>query len=61
MLIGRLEQAVSFVNQLFLQAPKMREFFEIVDTAPAVRDRPGARNVERFAGEVAFEDVELLV
>jgi glucan exporter ATP-binding protein len=57
MLIGRLEQAVSFVNQLFMQAPKMREFFEIVDTAPAVRDRPGARNVERFAGEVAFEDV----
>jgi ATP-binding cassette, subfamily B, beta-glucan exporter len=57
MLIGRLEQAVSFVNQLFMQAPKMREFFEIVDTAPAVRDRPGARNVERFGGEVSFEDV----
>src|SRR4051794_7671074 len=57
MLIGRLEQAVSFVNQLFMQAPKMREFFEIVDTTPAVRDRPGARNVERFAGEVAFDDV----
>ena len=24
MLIGRLEQAVSFINQLFMQAPKMR-------------------------------------
>jgi glucan exporter ATP-binding protein len=57
MLIGRLEQAVSFVNQLFMQAPKMREFFEIVDTTPAVRDRPGARYVVRFAGEVAFDDV----
>ena len=57
MLIGRLEQAVSFVNQLFMQAPKMREFFEILDTAPAVHDRPHAKNVPRFRGEVAFEDV----
>ncbi|MFL5127725.1 MAG: ABC transporter transmembrane domain-containing protein, partial [Microvirga sp.] len=57
MLIGRLEQAVQFVNQLFLQAPKMREFFEILDTAPAVHDRPHAKNIERFAGAVAFADV----
>ncbi|QFU17846.1 glucan ABC transporter ATP-binding protein/ permease [Microvirga thermotolerans] len=57
MLIGRLEQAVSFVNQLFMQAPKMREFFEILDTAPAVHDKPNAKDVPRFAGKVAFEDV----
>jgi ATP-binding cassette subfamily B protein len=57
MLIGRLEQAVSFINQLFMQAPKMREFFEILDTAPAVHDKPNAKNVERFAGAVTFEDV----
>lgn len=57
MLIGRLEQAVSFVNQLFMQAPKMREFFDILDTAPAVRDRPNAKQVPRFKGKVAFEDV----
>jgi ATP-binding cassette, subfamily B, beta-glucan exporter len=57
MLIGRLEQAVSFVNQLFMQAPKMREFFEILDTAPAVHDRPHAKNPERFHGDVAFEEV----
>ncbi len=57
MLIGRLEQAVSFINQLFMQAPKMREFFDILDTAPAVHDRPHAKNVERFSGRVAFEDV----
>src|SRR6478735_3357345 len=50
MLIGRLEQAVSFVNQLFMQAPKMREFFEIVDTAPVVHDRPHAKNIARFKG-----------
>jgi len=57
MLIGRLEQAVSFINQLFMQAPKLHEFFEILDTTPVVHDRPGARPVERFRGEVSFEDV----
>ena len=57
MLIGRLEQVVSFVNQLFLQAPKMREFYEILDTAPTVFDRPTALNVDRFTGEVEFADV----
>ncbi|MCB8822969.1 glucan ABC transporter ATP-binding protein/ permease [Microvirga rosea] len=57
MLIARLEQAVSFVNQLFMQAPKMREFFEILDTAPVVHDRPNAKHVQRFNGQVGFEDV----
>ena len=57
MLIGRLEQAVGFVNALFMQAPKMAEFFEILDTAPAVHDKPHAKNIERLKGAVAFEDV----
>jgi ATP-binding cassette, subfamily B, beta-glucan exporter len=57
MLIGRLEQAVQFINQLFMQAPKMQEFFEILDTAPAVHDRPHAKDIERFQGAVAFEGV----
>jgi ABC-type multidrug transport system fused ATPase/permease subunit len=57
MLIGRLEQAVSFINQLFMQAPKLREFFEILDTTPVVHDRANARAVERFKGDVVFEDV----
>jgi ATP-binding cassette subfamily B protein len=57
MLIGRLEQAVSFINQLFMQAPKLQEFFEILDTTPAVRDRPNARNVDRYRGDVVFDNV----
>jgi ATP-binding cassette, subfamily B, beta-glucan exporter len=57
MLIGRLEQAVSFINQLFMQAPKLQEFFEIVDTTPAVHDRANAKSVERFQGEVVFDNV----
>ncbi|MCG7393607.1 glucan ABC transporter ATP-binding protein/ permease [Microvirga sp. ACRRW] len=57
MLIGRLEQAVSFVNQMFMQAPKLQEFFEILDTTPAVHDRANAKSVERFKGEVVFDNV----
>ena len=47
MLIGRLQDAVGFVNSLFMQAPKMAEFFEILDTVPAVHDR--AERQERGA------------
>jgi ATP-binding cassette subfamily B protein len=57
MLIGRLQDAVGFVNSLFMQAPKMAEFFEILDTTPAVHDKPNAKIVERFVGEVVFDNV----
>ena len=57
MLVGRLEQIVAFVNFIFMQAPKMREFFEVLDTLPSVRDLPNAPDPGRLEGSVAFEDV----
>jgi ATP-binding cassette subfamily B protein len=45
------------VNGVFMQAPKMREFFEVFDTVPTVRDRPHAKQVARFEGEVTFDEV----
>src|SRR5258707_10985064 len=42
LLIGRLEQAVGFTNRMVLDAPRIVEFFEVLDTEPAVRDRPDA-------------------
>ncbi|CAH1665084.1 Beta-(1--_2)glucan export ATP-binding/permease protein NdvA [Hyphomicrobiales bacterium] len=57
MLVGRLEQIVGFVNFIFMQAPKMREFFEVLDTLPSVRDLPTAKDPGRLVGAVAFEDV----
>jgi ATP-binding cassette subfamily B protein len=56
LLIGRLEQAVSFSNRLFLDAPRLGDFFEVLDTVPAVRDRPGAIDPVRMRGEVEFKD-----
>lgn len=57
MLIGRMEQAVGFMNAVLLQAPKLQEFFEVVDTIPAVRDIPGAPDLGRAKGLIQFEDV----
>lgn len=57
MLIGRLEQVVGFVNVLFQQSAKIREFFDVLDTQPAVADRPDARDAGRLVGAVTFEDV----
>jgi len=57
MLIGRLEQAVGFINELFQQSGKLKQFFEIMDTRSAVAERPGARDAGRLTGAVAFEQV----
>ena len=56
-LIGRLDQVVGFINAIFLQAPKLQQFFDVIDTVPAVRDRPGAKDPGRLSGHVAFHDV----
>ena len=57
MLIGRLEQVVGFVNVLFMQSAKIRDFFAILDTEAAVRDRPNARDAGKLTGGVVFENV----
>ena len=57
LLISRLEQAVGFSNRLFLDAPKLADFFDVLDTVPAVRDRPGAVDPGRVRGLVEFKEV----
>jgi glucan exporter ATP-binding protein len=57
LLIGKLEAAVGFVNQLFMQAPKLNEFFEVLDTVPQVQDRPNATDAGKLSGEVSFDNV----
>ena len=57
LLIGRLEQVVGFANRLFMDAPKLAEFFGVLDTVPAVRDSPDALEPGRLRGLVEFSDV----
>jgi ATP-binding cassette subfamily B protein len=57
MLIQKLEQVVSFINSVFMEAPRLREFFDVLDAVPAVRDRPDAIDPGRLKGLVEFNDV----
>ena len=40
-----------------MEAPRLQEFFEVLDTEPAVRDRPDAVDPGRLRGLVEFKDV----
>lgn len=57
LLIQRLEQVVSFINNVFMEAPRLREFFGVLDAVPAVHDRPDAIDAGRLSGLVEFNDV----
>src|SRR6201747_2755215 len=57
MLIQKLEQVVSFINSVFMEAPRLQEFFNVLDAVPAVRDRPDAIDCGRVSGLVEFRDV----
>jgi ATP-binding cassette subfamily B protein len=57
MLIQKLEQVVSFINNVFMEAPRLQEFFNVLDAVPAVRDRPDAIDIGRLSGLVEFNDV----
>jgi ATP-binding cassette, subfamily B, beta-glucan exporter len=58
-LIGRLDQAMGFVNRLFFQAPRLSEFFRVLDIRSTVQDEPGAVPLGRVEGRIEFEQVSL--
>jgi len=57
LIIGKLEQVVSFINKLAMDAPKLRDFFEVLDTNPLIRDSINAIDPGRLTGKIAFENV----
>jgi len=56
-IIARLDQIVTFANKLAGDAPRLREFFEVLDTAPDLKDVPGAIDPGRCLGLVEFHGV----
>ena len=58
MLIARLEQLANLFNMLFLQAARLEDYFEVLDTVPHVVDKIGARDPGRLRGRVRFEGVD---
>jgi glucan exporter ATP-binding protein len=57
LLIQKLEQVVAFINNVFMEAPRLQEFFNVLDAVPAVRDRIDAIDPGRLQGMVEFSDV----
>jgi len=57
MLIDRMQHAISFVNRLFGEMPRLRQFFEVLDTAPSLREGAGAVDPGRLFGRVRFSHV----
>ncbi len=57
MLIQKLEQVVGFINSVFMEAPRLQEFFGVLDEVPAVRDRPDAIDPGRLSGHGRISDV----
>ena len=57
MVIGRLEQIVAFFNKLAMDAPRLKEFFGVLDTAPEILDAPDAIDPGRCDGVIEFHNV----
>ncbi len=57
LIITRLEQVVAFVNKIGSEAPRLREFFQVWDTVPAIRDPEDAVDPGRLVGKVEFKHV----
>jgi len=57
MLIGRMEQASSFVARAFFQMPALGDFFNVLETESTIRDRLGAQELGRVSGAVEFDNI----
>ena len=57
LLISKLDQLSNFVARMFMQAPTLKSFFDLLDTNAAIVERPGAKPLHDVAGHVRYENV----
>lgn len=57
LLIGKLDQLSGFVARMFMQAPTLQSFFDLLDTTAAITERPDAKPIQNVQGHVRYEDV----
>ena len=57
LLISKLDMLSGFVGRMFLQAPTLANFFELLDTSGATLEKPGAFPLDQVQGNVQFENV----
>ena len=56
LLISKLDMLSGFVGRIFLQAPTLANFFELLDTSGATLEKPGAIPLDHVQGDVQFEN-----
>jgi len=57
LMIGRLDQISGFVSRIFVQAPILSAFYELLDSTAAPDERPGALPIGTVRGDVVFDKV----
>ena len=57
LLIGKLDQLSGFVARMFMQAPTMNSFFDLLDTTVAIKEIPNAKPLQNVQGRVRYENV----
>ena len=57
LLIGKLDQLSGFVARIFMQAPTLRSYFNLMDASVAIIEKPDATELIDAKGAVAYEGV----
>ncbi|WP_370660293.1 glucan ABC transporter ATP-binding protein/ permease [Peteryoungia algae] len=57
LLIGRLDQMITFVNQIFEARSKLEDFYKLEDAVQEREERAGAADLEQVRGDVEFRGV----
>lgn len=57
LLIGKLDQLSGFVARMFMQAPTLQSFFDLLDTTVAIEEPPDAKVLQNVEGRVRYENV----
>ncbi|MGL3607506.1 glucan ABC transporter ATP-binding protein/ permease [Rhizobium sp. G187] len=57
LLIGRLDQVITFVNQIFEARSKLEDFYRLEDAVQEREERAGAHELENVRGDVEFRNV----
>jgi len=56
-IFSRLEQVVGFANKLSTDAPRLKVYYDVLDTSPEIKDSPDAIDPGRSRGLVEFHEV----
>jgi glucan exporter ATP-binding protein len=57
LLIGKLDQLSGFVARMFMQAPTLQSFFDLMDTTVSIKERPDAKPLTEVRGHVRYDNV----